>query len=124
MYCASEYQKPKLFPLPNSNLRPEENWAHEDQSFRMFEALIEENNLWPSFVARGFTKRDMVFIKELIHPPKAVDDEYPFKGRDPGENWISSVFICLRTLHAIRNIKTIQHKDMWLHFHFLRWDNF
>lgn len=71
--------------------RPEENWAHEDQSFRMFEALIEENNLWPSFVARGFTKRDMVFIKELIHPPKAVDDEYPFKGRDPGKEFLYQI---------------------------------
>ena len=66
--------------------RPDDGWVHEDQSYRMFVALIEENDLWPLFQAHGFTQRDMVFIKELIHPPKPRGDEYPFKGRDPGEN--------------------------------------
>ena len=51
----------------------------------MFEALIEENGLWSQFEAENFTSRDMTFIKELIHPPKASGDEYPFQGRDPGE---------------------------------------
>jgi len=71
--------------------RPEEKWEHEDQSFLMFDALIEENNLWPLFTRRGFTERDMIFIKELIHPPKAVGDEYPFKGRDAGKEFLYQI---------------------------------
>ena len=65
--------------------RPDEGWAHEDQSFAMFESLIQENNLWPEFEREGFTKIDMLFIKELIHPPKSTGDVYPFRGRGPSE---------------------------------------
>ena len=79
----------KLVYIPFSRFhlltfRPEENWAHEDQSFLMFMTLIEENDLWPFFEAEGFTDRDLTFIRELIHPPKPIGDAYPFKGRDPG----------------------------------------
>jgi len=71
--------------------RPGDGWVHEGQSYRMFEALIEENGLWPMFQAHGFSQRDMIFIKELIHPPIPHSDDYPFKGRDPEKEFLYQI---------------------------------
>merc|ERR550534_1824459 len=57
----------------------------------MFESLIQENNLWPEFEKEGFTKIDMLFIKELIHPPEVEVDVYPFRGRGPSKAYMYQI---------------------------------
>ena len=42
---------------------------HEQASVKMFEFLVESNNLWKEFEKYGLQKQDLIFIKELIAGP-------------------------------------------------------
>ena len=39
---------------------------HEDASVKMFDHMMDENNLDPSFTFYKLVDKDLVFIKELI----------------------------------------------------------
>jgi len=48
-------------------LDPASAWSHEKASIMMLDHLIETNNLWPAFKKNNLSKRDVIFIKEMIY---------------------------------------------------------
>ncbi|ESO90256.1 hypothetical protein LOTGIDRAFT_123571, partial [Lottia gigantea] len=52
-------------------MKPKTTWTHEEASIKMFDHLIEVNNLRPKFIEHGFSEEtldtDLKFIKELIY---------------------------------------------------------
>ena len=49
---------------------------HEDASLTMFDHMVEVNNLRPSFARYKLTKKDMIFIKELIIGTPQGENQY------------------------------------------------
>lgn len=45
---------------------PDNTWSHEDNSVRLLDALVENNNLGPLFEENGIGEKDRVFIREMI----------------------------------------------------------
>lgn len=46
---------------------------HEDASVNMFDHMMKENNLFPSFREYNLSEKDLIFIKELIAGTALVD---------------------------------------------------
>ncbi|XP_037780703.1 deoxynucleoside triphosphate triphosphohydrolase SAMHD1-like [Penaeus monodon] len=62
--------------------KPEKGWTHEEASVKMFDYLIERNNLEDEFKRYKLDNRDIIFIKELIRRPfKTSSGDWPYKGR-------------------------------------------
>ncbi|XP_023347596.1 deoxynucleoside triphosphate triphosphohydrolase SAMHD1 [Eurytemora carolleeae] len=73
-----------------SEARPDNTWHHEQSSIDMLDFLIQENNLWPIFMAYDFTDLDLIFIKELIYGPLPGSDGV-FKGRGPEKHFLYEI---------------------------------
>ena len=59
---------------------PDSKWAHEDSSIKMFDYLIEDNNLMPVLAALGnINADDILFIKECIAGPIDEQTGLPMK---------------------------------------------
>ncbi|KAK7079542.1 SAM domain and HD [Halocaridina rubra] len=72
--------------------RPDKNWTHEDASVRMFDYLIEENNLHEYFRMYNLHERDLLFIKELIRGPKIINGAtWPYEGRNRSKGFLYEI---------------------------------
>ncbi|XP_067052893.1 deoxynucleoside triphosphate triphosphohydrolase SAMHD1-like isoform X2 [Acropora muricata] len=74
--------------------RPNIKWKHEDASLKMFDHMVEVNNLLPSFKKYNLTEKDVIFIKELIAGTALDRDgnqEWPFKGRKSDKKFLYEI---------------------------------
>ncbi len=58
-----------LFEDAMRDILPGREWTHEEASIKMFDYMIEKNNLKPIFQQYKLYKKDIQFIKELIVGP-------------------------------------------------------
>ncbi|XP_047445358.1 deoxynucleoside triphosphate triphosphohydrolase SAMHD1 [Mugil cephalus] len=64
--------------------RPESKWKHETASLKMFDYLVDDNNLKPVMEQHGLVlPDDLDFIKEQIAGPLEINkgQKWPYKGR-------------------------------------------
>ncbi|KAI5625235.1 deoxynucleoside triphosphate triphosphohydrolase SAMHD1 isoform X1 [Silurus asotus] len=73
-------------------IRPDCQWKHEDASVKMFEHLVEKNNLQPVMEKYGVFKKDLIFITEQIAGPK---DKY--EGRPEDQSFLYEIVANKRT---------------------------
>lgn len=72
--------------------RPEKIWTHEEASVKMFDYLLEANNLQEEFKKYDLYEQDIVFIKELIRgPKKRVALEWPYEGRPQEKSFLYEI---------------------------------
>ncbi|VDI08708.1 uncharacterized protein MGAL_10B084197 [Mytilus galloprovincialis] len=75
-------------------VRPELKWKHEDASVKMFDYLIEENELRKEFERFGLTEQDITFVKEQIAGPvKKNKNEWPYQGREEKKGFLYEVIV-------------------------------
>jgi len=80
--------------------RPESRWKHEDASVRMFDHLMEANNLLPTFAKYSLADKDVTFIKELISGAALEENSskmWPYKGRESGKSYLYEIVANKRT---------------------------
>lgn len=82
--------------------RPDADWKHEDASVRMFDHMMEVNNLLPSFAKYNLTDRDVTFIKELIagtvlEAITCSSEDWPYKGRGQEKSYLYEIVANKRT---------------------------
>ncbi|CAF1442196.1 unnamed protein product [Didymodactylos carnosus] len=58
-----------LFEDVIREIRPDRNWTHEEASIKMFDYMIEQNNLKTILNRYNLNDADIIFIKELIAGP-------------------------------------------------------
>ncbi|KAI5627234.1 deoxynucleoside triphosphate triphosphohydrolase SAMHD1 [Silurus asotus] len=75
-------------------IRPDYKWKHEDASVKMFEHLVEKNNLQPVMEKYGVIKKDLIFITEQIAGPK---DKQQYKGRPEDQSFLYEIVANKRT---------------------------
>lgn len=61
--------------------RPDKQWVHENASTKMFDYLLEANNLVEEFRKYGLKEQDITFIKEMIYSVPGNSSEWCYKGR-------------------------------------------
>jgi len=64
-------------------------------SIRMLDYMIQDNQLWDSFLAAGLDKRDLIFIKEAIYG-KPLPGTIEFEGRSKSKFFLYQVCIALK----------------------------
>ncbi|XP_071173860.1 deoxynucleoside triphosphate triphosphohydrolase SAMHD1-like isoform X2 [Mytilus edulis] len=82
-------------------VRPDLKWKHEDASVKMFDYLIEENELRKEFERFGLTEQDITFVKEQIAGPlkknknekllQGVTEEWPYQGREEKKGFLYEI---------------------------------
>ncbi|KAJ7374853.1 SAM domain and HD [Desmophyllum pertusum] len=80
--------------------RPDSGWKHEYASVKMFDHLMEVNNLLPSFAKYNLSDGDVTFIKELIAGTALETNssmEWPHKGRGPEKSYLYEIVANKRT---------------------------
>lgn len=78
--------------IPEAASNPE--WKHEDASLKMFDHMVEVNDLLPSFKEYNLTEKDVIFIKELIAGTALDRDgnqEWPFRGRKSDKKFLYEI---------------------------------
>lgn len=69
-----------------------EKITHETLAVRMFDRLVEKNEMWAEFDRYFLTKEDIQFIKEQIAgPPETNDDEWPYTGRTKEKDFLYEI---------------------------------
>ncbi|XP_078336253.1 deoxynucleoside triphosphate triphosphohydrolase SAMHD1-like [Crassostrea virginica] len=65
---------------------------HEDLSLKMFDHLVQRNDLYSEFEKHGVTENDRDFIKEQIKGPlKHKSGEWPYKGRGKEKGFLYEI---------------------------------
>ncbi|XP_020628681.1 deoxynucleoside triphosphate triphosphohydrolase SAMHD1-like [Orbicella faveolata] len=80
--------------------RPESHWKHEDASVRMFDHMLEVNNLLPTFAKYNLVDKDVTFVKELISGAVLKENSakvWPYKGRGPDKSYLYEIVANKRT---------------------------
>ncbi|XP_022345826.2 deoxynucleoside triphosphate triphosphohydrolase SAMHD1-like [Crassostrea virginica] len=80
-----------LFSQKFLPLARREEIKHEDLSLRMFEHLMDSNDLNSAFGQYGLTEIDRTFIKEQIGPQKPRSGEWPYKGRGQEKGFLYEI---------------------------------
>ncbi|XP_061162756.1 deoxynucleoside triphosphate triphosphohydrolase SAMHD1-like [Saccostrea echinata] len=72
--------------------RPDKKIKHEDLSVKMFDHLVESNDLNSVFEKYGVTEQDRTFIKEQIAGPlKLKSKEWPYHGRSKEKGFLYEI---------------------------------
>ena len=87
-----------------SQAQPGNDWHHEDNSVKMLDHLIEENDLKPVLLSLGgLDEQDILFIKEAIAGPidettglpirnvKLDDQNWLYRGRGPEKSFLYEI---------------------------------
>lgn len=76
--------------------RPGTDWKHESASLKMFDYLVEDNNLKPVMEQHGLVlPEDLTFIKEQIAGPmessSGPGEKWPYKGRSKHKSFLYEI---------------------------------
>ncbi|KAG0714997.1 Deoxynucleoside triphosphate triphosphohydrolase SAMHD1 [Chionoecetes opilio] len=87
--------------------RPKKHWVHESTSTKMFDHLIETNNLFGEFEKYDLKEQDIIFIKEMIHSPPGDGSDWCYKGRPKDKAFLYQI---------VANKQTGVDVDKWDYF--------
>ncbi|XP_074644284.1 deoxynucleoside triphosphate triphosphohydrolase SAMHD1-like isoform X2 [Tubulanus polymorphus] len=75
------------------HVRPQCKWKHEIASVKMFQYLLDDNELYDEFHRYGLTEKDIKFIKEQIAGPRhdLKSEIWPYEGRDKSKSFLYEV---------------------------------
>ncbi|XP_037098954.1 deoxynucleoside triphosphate triphosphohydrolase SAMHD1 [Syngnathus acus] len=77
--------------------RPDISWKHEEASLKMFDHLVEKNDLKPQMEQHGLVlPEDLDFIKELIAGPLDTNvdlqsSQWPYRGRSKDKSFLYEI---------------------------------
>lgn len=78
--------------LPRVRREKDEKITHETLAVRMFEHLVEQNEMKAEFEKYGLKKNDIDFIKEQIAgSPKTEDGKWPYTGRTQEKDFLYEI---------------------------------